>query len=253
MPSPRKILPLLAGTAVCAAVVVPVAGAAPMPQITTKYTYKVELEGVQKTTWTYNHADQGRCDSAQSGQGKQTIRFAAKPAIVHMYDGISPTFFTGDPKKHNVGTLTMRLHGTVTRAAHIDHGPPPPLEEGCADGVGGPAPVPDCGTKRLKKTIVTPQYEFNSDKVVIEQENAPSDSFQDCPNLGDGFPYLQRYDDANNKIGQNLPTADLFKHGQNIIIARGTKTEHGEVQSKTTIRWSLSFKKLKEEDLTKKS
>jgi hypothetical protein len=70
-----------------------------------------------------------------------------------------------------------------------------------------------------------------------------------CPNLGDAFPYLIRQDSDGKEIGQDLPPADLFEHGQNIIIARGTSKQQGEVNSTTKIRWELNFKRIKKEKI----
>jgi hypothetical protein len=241
---------MLAGAAVCAAVAVSPASAAPTPVITTKYTYRVELKGVQTTTWSYRHAGTGGCDSTQNGSGKQTVRFSGKPTIVHMYDGISPTFFTGDPAAGDSGTLKFKLRGTVNRSGSVSTQPlSPEAAEGCPDGVGGPPPTPDCGTKKLKGMVVTPQWEYKSTKMILNQEDAPSDPYKFCPNLGDSFPYLIRQDEKGNEIGQDLPPADLFEHGQNIIIARGSYKQQGEVESITKIRWELNFKRIKKEKL----
>src|SRR4051812_47837226 len=100
-----KTLPLALGAAaIAASIAAPVAGAAPTPKITAKYTYLVSVKGTQKTTWTYDHVGQGTCDANQNGSGVQTMKFHSSTAKMHTFDGLSqPFFFT--KKKAGAGEL----------------------------------------------------------------------------------------------------------------------------------------------------
>jgi hypothetical protein len=99
---------------------------------------------------------------------------------------------------------------------------------------------------------VTPEYAFGSDRIILEQGDTDDTYFQRCPHLGGGWPYLLNEDDAGKTVGQDLPVQELFDNGKTIIIARGTKTETGEVTSTTKIRWELSFTRVAKEKLSGK-
>jgi hypothetical protein len=234
----------LAIAAVVAGATAPGAAAAKMPQITAKYTYLVSVKGTQKTTWTLDHVGQGTCDADQHGSGSQVVKFRSKTVKMHTFDGLSQPFFFDKSKK---GMLELSLSGTVNRQGSVTTGPP--TSDNCAGGDGTGAIAPDCGTKAFKGLKVSPEYEFKKDRIVLDQGDAAGVAdFENCPNGGDPWPYLLKQDTAGKSVGQNLPYDDLFKYGKNILIAKATnKHADGETKYTTTIRWELTFKRIKKE------
>jgi hypothetical protein len=236
----RSILPIALAAAAVAA---PVASAAKTPQMT-KYTYKVEVKGAQTMTWSLNHEGAGGCDPSQTGSGKETIRFSSKPTILRTYDGLSqPFFFMGKGK-----VAALKLRGTVKRQGALD------TEKGnCPNGGGGTSIPRDCGTRKIARVSVAPQYEPKKDRMILSQGDASdAPDFRNCPAGGSTWPYLLREDDKGRSIGQDLPQADLFGQGKNIIIATGTNTyDGGELKYTNKIRWELSFTRIKKEKLGK--
>jgi hypothetical protein len=253
MTSPLRCLLLLALAAAGLIAGASSASAAKAPAVTKKFTYKVELKGTQTTTWTLNHVGAGAeaCDTNQTGQGKETIRFSSKPAVATSYEGLSQPFFFVK-KGSQAGMLSMPLRGTISRQGAITT-QPLPAENNCADGVGGAPPTPDCGTKRIQGLVVKPEYEYNKDRIVLTQSDAAKGyEFKHCPSGGSPWPYLLQHDTADNTITQQLPYDDLFNQGKNIIIATGIeKQTTGESQWTTKLRWELSITRIKVEDLTK--
>ena len=253
MVPPRKFLLLPAAVALAVAVGAgaPTAGAAKMPKITAKYTFLVSVKGTQKTTWTYDHVGQGSCDGNQHGSGKQVVKFSSAAKKMHTFDGLSqPYFFT--KTKGGAGQLSLPLKGKVTRNGSMTV-PVPADPMACPDGVGGPPPSPDCGTKAFSKGIVvSPKYEYGKPRIVLEQKDAYNvpELFKHCPEGGDPFPYLLKEDTAGETVGQSLPYDDLFAHGKHILIASATyKKSDGESKWTTTIRWELTLKRIKKEKL----
>ncbi len=249
MTSPRSLtLAALAAVALMAGAAS--ANAAGTPRITTKYTYKAEIKGTQTTTWTLNHIGIGPelCDTDQTGQGKETIRFSSKPTTFYTYDGLDqPIFFTRTGKK--ASTLSMPLGGTINRRGAIDT-KPLPADSDCPDGVGGPPPAPDCGTKKIKRLTVKPEYEYKSDRIVLTQDGAARDPFKHCPSGGSTWPYLLRTDGAGRTIAQSLPYKDLFEQGKNILIATGVeKRSTPDLRWTTKLRWELSLTRVRVEKL----
>jgi hypothetical protein len=237
----RLILPI---ALVAAAAVAPTASAGKTPKMT-KYTYKVELKGKQTTTWTMNHAGPGGCDPSQTGSGKETIRFHTKPTTIYTYDGLSQPFFFMKKGKESPAAA-LKLRGTVNRDGKLSTGP-----SDCPNGGGGTSIPRDCGTKRIARVSVTPQYEFKKDKMILSQgDNSDAPTFRNCPDGGSTWPYLLREDENGKSIGQQLPQDDLFGQGKNIIIANGTyKYDGGELKYTNKIRWELSFTRLNKEKL----
>jgi hypothetical protein len=217
-----------------AAVAAPAAQAAP-PR------FDVELSGVQTTTWEKHHISEGGCDVPMDGSGAETYRFRSQRLRVQAIRSPGGVLIVAGR-----GPALLRLSGTVTRSGHILVGPGEICSEG--DGTGTPPPPPpDCGTKRVKGAVEIGFSTRPSDLLVISDGLLHgSDVFRNCPTgASDQFPALLGADDHGRRIGRRLPARDLFTHGQNIVLARGTKSvTNGELTSTTTIRWSASFKRV---------
>lgn len=217
-----------------AAVAAPAAGAEPA-------RFDVELSGVQKTTWEKHHISEGGCDVPMDGRGAETYGFHSKRLRVRAIATPSGVVLASTR-----GSALLRLSGTVTRSGEILLGPGEECSSG--DGTGTPqSRAPDCGTRKVTGAVEIGFSIRPADLLVISDGSLHgSDVFAECPTgASDQFPLLMAYDDRGRRIGERLPTRDLLSHGQNVVIARGTKrVSGGELTSTTTIRWTASFKRV---------
>jgi hypothetical protein len=199
-----------------------------------KGTFKVELEGVQRTSWTSElHSTEG-CDLSIKGAGGETIRFRSKPTTVAVtWMGPTRVILRGRSVASLDLAATIRRHGNVDSSGEI-----------CSDGDGGGVPeAPDCGTRRSRRTVELGWPVRRSDLIAITPDfNAPLGPFRTCPSGGISWPTLLDQRPDGRLVGVQLPIADLFRHGKNVVIAtdKVVEAENGE-QSTTTIRWTLSF------------
>lgn len=241
--NPRTLLPLALGLAAFAA---PAAHAAkPLPQ---QATFKVELKGVQTTEWAIAHKGAGAaaCDMDQFGSGKETIRFSAKPGKMIAIQGAgTPTFF---PAKKPVGLYSTALRGKISRQGTLTTEPLPAGANCPGGGTPTAPPTPDCGTRSIQGLTVKPQYEYDTDLLILEQDGEAVDPFKHCPALSN-WPYLLPQNTDGSDVGQRLPFKDLFEQGKNIVIATGkNKVQDDDSVSITKIRWELSFTRVKNAD-----
>jgi hypothetical protein len=203
--------------------------------------FDVELSGVQTTTWEKHHISEGGCDVPMDGRGAETYRFHSKRLRVRAIATPSGMVLASAR-----GSALLRLSGTVTRSGEILVGPGEECSSG--DGTGTPeSRTPDCGTRKVKGAIEIGFSIRPADLLVISDGSLHgSDVFKECPTgASDQFPLLMAYDGRGRRIGRRLPTRDLLSHGQNVVIARGTKrVRGGELTSTTTIRWTASFKRV---------
>jgi hypothetical protein len=203
----------------------------------------VQLQGVQKTTWEKHHLPEGGCDVPIDGSGSETYRFRSAKLRVRAYStsaGVVLSGLEGEP--------LVRLSGSVQRQGTVVVGPGEVCSYG--DGTGeAPTPVPpDCGTRKIRSTAAIGFAGRPNDLVVIAPGlGLPKDPFLNCP-IGSSsqFPDMLAFDDASRHIGRRLPARDLFGYGQNIVVARGTRTQKGgETTSSTSIRWTATFTRVK--------
>jgi hypothetical protein len=217
----------------------PPADAAGSPFLSGKF--KVELEGVQRTTWESHHTQQFECDSSSDGTGRETVRFRSKPAVVAVAAiGASTPIILQNRK-----TAILDLRSKITRQGDLnDYG-----GKICSygDGTDATPPAPDCGTK---SSTLYAELAYDSQRrgfIGLEQSLAvPLGPFLNCPVDGTAWPTLLDRNIATSRmIGQRLPVRGLFKHGKNIVIARGREVvSTGETTSTTTIRWTLSLTRI---------
>ncbi|MBB4662228.1 hypothetical protein [Conexibacter arvalis] len=200
--------------------------------------FKVELEGVQRTTWSTDWSSTEGCDLSVHGSGSETVRFRSKPTtILVTWIGQTRVFTRG----RAIGALD--LAATITR-----HGSEQADGEVCSDGDGGGAPAaPDCGTKRSRRTVELGYPVRRSDVIALRTDhNVPLGPFRSCPTGGVSWPsLLDTHPVTGRVVGAALPIADLFRHGKNVVIARDRAVQDsGGDRSTTTIRWTLSFTRL---------
>lgn len=223
--------------AATAAATAPVAAAAPLPEVHTGM-FRVELEGVQRTSWTHDWTTTEGCDVTVNGSGSETIRFRAKPVTVK-------ATWIGETRVFTRGTKTaaLDLAATIARQGREQAG-----GEICSYGDGDAQPVvPDCGTKRSRLTVDLDYASRRSDLMAIRTDtDVPLGPFRACPSGGVSWPSLLDSHPVTYKpVGAELPIADLFRYGKNIVIARDRAEQDGDgARSTTTIRWTLSFTRL---------
>ena len=203
--------------------------------------FKVEVEGVQKTTWSTNHVQQFECDANVVGSGKETVRFRSKPVVAHIAKfGDSAPIVTVGRKDKGLALLSkITRNGTRTEsgAKVCSYG----------DGTGGETPPPpDCGTKR-STLFADLDYVYGRSNVIgLEQSLAvPLGPFFNCPVGGDSWPTLLDRNRNSKQFGAKLPAKDLFKYGKNIVIVRGRDDyEDTDTKATTTIRYSIALTKV---------
>ena len=233
----RTILPLAMAVAAALGAAVP-ADAASRFQ-TGKF--KVELEGVQKTTWQTKHVKQFDCDVNIDGQGTETVRFRSRPAVVTVARFGASTPILMIKRKQAI----LDLRSRITRQGAIETSGGKVCSHG--DGTGGTPPSPDCGTKRSTLFAELTYDARHKSLIGLEQSLAmPLGPFRNCPASGTSWPSLLDYDGPRSRmIGQRLPVRSLFRHGKNIVIGRGRDVQaNGGDSSTTTIRWTLSLTRL---------
>lgn len=233
---------LVALAATC--LLVPAAGAAAKPAKQLTYAkYKVKVEGVQKTDWTYNHELQGHCDSNGAGGGSETVRFSSRPTKLKAYFGLAEpvTFFGGSKANPTAGEIPLRA--AVTREGQIDHWGGEPCSYG--DGTGGVPPAPDCGTKTSATKVELGFDHAAKRKLVLEQTEVADDPFANCAAGGVQWPHLIEANADRSHIGEIIEVDEMMKAGQYVVLAEGRDEQtEGDSQYVTTIRWSVNFKRV---------
>jgi len=203
--------------------------------------FRVELEGVQRTTWETHHVKQFDCDVNIDGHGTETVRFRSRPAVltVGSFGASTPVLMIG--RKPAI----LDLRSRITRKGVLDTSGGTVCSDG--DGTGGAPPPPDCGT-RHSTLFAELTYDSRRPGVIgLEQAHAmPLGPFHNCPSGGTSWPRLfDHHVDTSRMIGQRLPARELFRHGKNIVIARGREQQStAEGRSTTTIRWTLSLTRI---------
>ena len=213
----------------------PVAAAATGPQVR---TFRVEVEGVQTTTWTESHRSASMCDPASTGSGKETLRFRSRgPATVIAYRYGRKSVIFGSAGSELV------VRATVTRHGHVAVTPSDPSCGGTSGG--GTPPAPDCGTHRslfdlsLEWSSPDPTGIILRDGTIVPLYAL----FQNCPVIGDAFPQI--LDAVRGKaIVARIPASDLFDPSlrKHIVVGHGrVRRPASDSSSTTSIRWTVSL------------
>lgn len=239
--------------ALCAAVATGAALSAPADGET--YTngyklarFKVEVKGWQTNVQQHHHLAENECDVDNFSSGSERVVFRSiKPMVItaSYFKGLdNPEFFSGR-------RLAIPTKASVKRSYTSRIGSSP---EHCAvsEGEGGPAPVPDCGTKTISPYPVKLEYAStpgDRDKLLLTDYSSDGDPFERCPGAGPGsFPFLITDDTKGQAIGAQLSQKELFdpQFQKWISIARGTKkVRSGDWWAKSQIHWEVSFTRLK--------
>jgi hypothetical protein len=204
--------------------------------------FLVSVKGVQTTAWSYEWPGSGPCDPPMKGNGTEVVRFASrKPKVVEA------TRFSRDYVQFGTG-LTAGVLGAgakVTRKAVQVDGPSP------CGGTGGPwEPIPpDCGTKRGSLDLRLSYEGFAKPRgVKLRNANPVPDMFENCAVNGISFPTLLDKTGNGNDIASDWPVREIMdgRAGKTIVIGRGRNVVEDAVsRQETTIRWEVSFRRLK--------
>jgi hypothetical protein len=205
-----------------------------------KGKFRVELEGVQRTTWATDFHDTNGCDLTMKGSGNETVRFRSKPAVIGVLS-YGPTISLSRDRE----AASLDLNAKITRQGSMETS-----GEICSygDGSGEDSPPLDCGTKRSQVTVGLDYVYKRRDFLAIRTDYAvPFGPFQMCPAGGISWPtLLDSHPVTGSEVGGELPVGDLFRHGKNIIVVsdRAVQNDGRGSESVTTIRWTLSFTRI---------
>lgn len=240
-------LALLAAVATAAALATP-AGAQTYGNGFKLARFKVEVKGWQTMVQQSHHLSEHECDGDDFSSGSERVVFRSiKPIVIQAYympGQDNPEFFSGK-------RLAIPTKASVKRSYTSRIGSVP---EHCAvsSGDGGPAPVPDCGTKTVSPYPVKLEYASTPgvrNKLLLTDYSSDGDPFERCPGGGPGtFPFLITENTKGKAIGAELSQKELFdpQFRKWISIARGTqKVRSGDWWAKSQIEWEVSFTRLK--------
>jgi hypothetical protein len=218
--------------ALAAGATAPTAGAADA-RIKAEYDYRVSVKGTQTTTWTSEDAFVAHCLDGERGEGSQTVTFRSKAMPMHAYDGMPQPFFF---KPGDRGDLELSLSGTVERRAGVTCAAP-----------GWEPEAGDCASKPFHNLKVNPRYLYGRNRIVLDQAYGDGVAdFEACPILGDEWPLLLEQDSHGTPVGKDLKATRLFGRRRTVLVATATAKRTGAAYtSTTTIRWELTFTRLK--------
>jgi hypothetical protein len=209
-----------------------------------KAAFKVTVDGVQNTKWTYDHKGLGGCDTDANGQGSEKVRFTSSPTKIRamtMKTLSAPVL----SKFKGYGAPVVKLRGKITRQGAMQTAD---VDTGCGGGVpGGPIPR-DCGTKSFRGVKLPLDYRLRAkpeDQLAIEPSFV-DDPFKNCPSGGYSFPTLVNQM-GDQYMNTELPRGELMDKsiGKIIVVARGRQADKtAESTYETTIKWVLTFKRL---------
>ena len=251
---PALVLVLVPGIAIAATVaraagVRSSAARASVPGAIEQRTFKVDVSGVQWTTWTLHDPSQNACDPALNGSGSERVSFrSVRPERIVVRRYGTSYVIIGDP--FHVAGNDLLTRATVTRHGTVS---PTPVSPGCGDngGLGGPAPPPDCGTKRVVfdvriSYVNQPRHGFTLTEGDL---GTLVDPFKNCPWTGGVVTFPKLLDEQDLKpVLAALRVADLFNraYGQQIVLGHGRQTtDEAGVGTTTRIGWSIRLTSVK--------
>ena len=212
--------------------------------------FKIEIKGVQDTIYKRTHAAENSCDINDFSTSRERLSFrSVKPVVVfasYMRGETNPRFFrTG----RQLGIPTV---ATVERSFTPAIAQPavPCEDNGGPDDGYHPTP-PDCGTKVVKPWVVNLQYALRKKNGLLLSAEGGEDPFENCPGTSPMFPILQ-VEGSGHKgkyITADLSPDELFdpEFEKWISVAEGTAKNSGkDWRTTTTVRWEVSFTRLKD-------
>jgi hypothetical protein len=211
-------------------------------------TFKVEVEGVQKTTWKEHYVATQQCDQSADGSGFERVTFASpKPEkVVARRYGANFVFF--DDGK--LGSDELLTRAKITRKGKVVSSPLDPRCEGTG-GSGQPTPKPDCGTRHRPFDLTigwSPAGKSRGITIDTGLIRPLGYTYKNCPVIGPSFPDLIAFNTNGSDIRAAIPAADLFnrKLRKHIVIGRGKRVSKSASSSwTTTIRWTVSLTAVK--------
>jgi hypothetical protein len=222
MPSPRILIALSAAGLLTAAAP---AGAA---------RFAVSVQADQRTSWT-QHTPVLDCAAGSDGAGTERVSFTS---------GRPDTLTISDNALDQVGgviktRLSVTRHGSLTTT-------PPSATANCpiagGDGGGdGVEPLADCGSRDVRPYALS--LVFADPRHVTLAVTAPftTRTYKACYLAGTGFPQLLRAVTV-------LPRAELLalhRNGKEVVLGhRRARTVVGGATSTTTLRWTLTLRRL---------
>lgn len=211
--------------------------------------FKIEIKGVQNTIHKRTHEAESECDVNDFSISRERITFrSVKPVVVfasHMRGERNPQFFR-----------TGRQLGIPT-SARVERSFAPAITglAGCEDN-GGPddgyhPTPPDCGTKVVKPWVVKLQYSLTKKNGLLLSAGDGEDPYENCPGTTPMFPTLlvEGSGYKGKYITADLSPEELFdpEFEKWISVAEGSaKNSNEDWWTKTTVRWEVSFTRLKD-------
>ena len=209
--------------------------------------FKVEVKGWQTMVQQFTHASENECDPAIYSSGSEKLAFrTTKPIVVtasYMKGLENPTFLAGR-------RLSIPVKATLKRSYTPRVSMPGPAEN-CGDNGGGVETTsqPDCGTRPAKKFSVGLEYSDRRRGALVLIGSDGADPFERCPGNHLGFPSLLTETKGGAPVFAELTQDELFdpRFRKWISIATGSRKEQDpDYWTKATIRWEVSFTRLKE-------
>ena len=220
-----------------------------LPSALDQRTFKVDVKGVQTTTWTLDDPSENRCDPAISGSGSERVSFRTpKPLSLVVKRYGANYVIAGDPFALGGNDVTTRA--VVTRNGHVQS---TAVDPDCGDNGGADPgmPDPDCGTKRTSFPVALGYANEPRHGFTLTAADLPTlgDLFKNCPWTGGqiAFPHLLEQQ-GKRPVVAGIPVADLFNraYGQQIAIGRGVqRTNSGGMRTTTRIRWDVRLTRAK--------
>jgi hypothetical protein len=247
----KAIATALALCAIAAAALPAPAGAATSGNGYQSARFKIEIKGVQSTIHNRTHEPESSCDISDFSTSRERLSFrSTKPVVVfasYMRGDTNPQFFRtgrqlGIP---TVATVKRSFSPAITQPGGLceDNGGPDDGEH--------PTP-PDCGTKTVKPWVVKLQYSLQKKNGLLLSAGDGKDPYENCPGSNPMFPILQ-VEGSGHKgkyITADLSPDELFdpQFQKWISVAEGSaKNSSEDWSTKTTVRWEVSFTRLKDE------
>jgi hypothetical protein len=212
--------------------------------------FRVEVKGVQNAELHRTQEASEPCGVGDFSIGRERLTFhTTKPVVITAFDapggGFNPEFFAG--RQLSIPTVAT-VERSFTPAISAPHDP------ACGDN-GGADPGaeetrPDCGRRHVRFPVNL-QYGRNAtDGLLLSSGLTDETTFTDCPQPApvESFPWLLVEDTAGKYIYAQLSQKELFDpdYRKWISIANGSrKAESAAEWHRTTIRWEVSFTRLK--------
>jgi hypothetical protein len=217
--------------------------AAPAHAATRRAFFKVEVKGVQTTSWSIDRTTPGPCGGHAQGSGSERMTFkTARPVrtTVSLSQGLL-TFTFGR-------STSLTAQGVANRQGSTSNTPNPGECAGGGTG-GGPAqPTPDCGRRSGPIDLeIAKSYRRRDWIVLTNGPLSPLTIYKHCPIGGAAWPDVIETDTAGRPIEAPMPVRDLFNPAlrKHLTIGRGSQSVNASGQKATTsVRWEITFTRI---------